>query len=420
MIKKVVRKSKVAKGVIKEAGFIEFIIMILRFSERKTENFLRKGQQKNDKHLVDTKANYDEILNADYINEKPAYRATDKKSYSVAWVMPPPGKGSGGHLNIYRFIDFLEKSGNSCHIYVYTNTAKGGDLEKLKTMMGDSYPKIKAQMEWITSSIQIKKHDAIFATSWETAYPVFNAQKYSKKFYFVQDFEPYFYPRGSFYYLAENTYRFNFFGITAGKWLSNKLTADYGMRCDFYDFGYDNKTYYLKNTNKRKEIFFYARPITERRGLEMGILALDLFHKKHPDYVINLVGWDMSPYEIPFPYVNKGIMEVSKLNDLYNNCVLALVLSYTNMSLLPLELLGSGTIPVVNNDPNNYEVSNNSYINYVENNPISLADAMSKIVSNKGQVEYSRLASESVNNNAWHKSGEKFIKLFESEMKRNG
>ena len=60
--------------------------------------------------------------------------------------------------------------------------------------------------------------DAVFATGWETAYPVFNDAGDARKCYFVQDFEPLFYPVGSEYVLAENTYRFNFFGITAGKW----------------------------------------------------------------------------------------------------------------------------------------------------------------------------------------------------------
>lgn len=419
MIRELGRKAKIAKGVLVEGGITEFLISVLRFSERQIENLLRRGKQKQAKHLINTKANYTEILNANFLVSKSSYKAKEQSSYNVAWVMPPPGKGSGGHLNIYRFIKFLEDAGHNCHIYIYTNTAKPGDLEKLRVMMGDSYPDIQSKMSWITSSRQIKEHDAVFATSWETAYTAFNASPTSKKFYFVQDFEPFFYPRGSFYYLAENTYRFNFYGITAGGWLANKLSSEFGMRCGYYDFGYDKATYFLTNTGKRKEIFFYARPITERRGLEMGILALDLFHKQHPDYIINLAGWDMSEYEIPFPYKNQGIMEIGSLNELYNRCVLALVLSYTNMSLLPIELLGSGTIPVINNSPNNYEVSNNKYIKYTDNNPISLAEAMDEIVTNKLQTEYARKAAESVKQTGWDESGSKFIKLFESEMRIN-
>ena len=48
------------------------------------------------------------------------------------------------------------------------------------------------------------------------AYPVFNSRCSGKRFYFVQDFEPYFYPVGSMSLLAENTYRMGFHAITIG------------------------------------------------------------------------------------------------------------------------------------------------------------------------------------------------------------
>jgi len=62
-------------------------------------------------------------------------------------------------------------------------------------------------------------------------------------------------------------------------------------------------------------------------------MALDLFHQKHPDYIINLAGWDVSDYSLPFPYVNSKTLEIHQLNDLYNKCAAGLVISLTNMSL---------------------------------------------------------------------------------------
>ena len=71
--------------------------------------------------------------------------------------------------------------------------------------------------------------DVLFATGWETAYPVFNMKNPAHKMYFVQDFEPLFYGMGSKAVLAENTYRFGFYGITAGCWLTKKV-GEYGMK----------------------------------------------------------------------------------------------------------------------------------------------------------------------------------------------
>ncbi len=258
--------------------------------------------------------------------------------------------------------------------------------------------------------------DVLFATGWETAYPVFNESISIKKMYFVQDFEPLFYPMGTDYILAENTYKFGFDGVTAGGWLAQKLSKEYGMKCDYYDFGAELSLYKHENPKKRDEIFFYARPVTERRGFDLGIMALEIFHKENPQVVINLAGWDVSEYDIPFPYINHGAMDMNRLSEVYNRCAAALVLSLTNMSLLPLELLACGSIPVVNDGPNNRLVSDNTFINYVEASPRSLANKLMEIIKNPKQVEYAQKASKSVESGGWEASGAKFVKIIEGTL----
>jgi len=258
--------------------------------------------------------------------------------------------------------------------------------------------------------------DAVFAPSWPTAYPVFNLKTRAKKFYFVQDFEPYFFPASSESVLAENTYRFGFYGITAGRWLTEKLNTDYGMSCDHYEFGSDSGRYHFKNQEKRKSIFFYARPVTPRRGFEFGVLALELFHRRHPEYEIHFAGWDVSGLKFSFPFVNHGVMKLTELDGLYNDCAAALVISFTNMSLLPLELLSAGCIPVVNDAPNNTLVSANPYISYTQSSPSAMADALCAVVERADQVEYARKAAASVQNLSWDDSGAKFEAILKREL----
>jgi glycosyltransferase involved in cell wall biosynthesis len=284
--------------------------------------------------------------------------------------------------------------------------------------MGDSYPKVKATMVWLLEDNRMDSADGTFATSWETAYPLYNSKNNTQRFYFVQDFEPYFYPASSFFELAENTYRFGFYGITAGKWLSTKLHNDYRMETDYFDFGSDEKLYSFDNFKLRNEIFCYVRPYTERRGFEIAIMALDVFHKKHPEFIINLAGWDVSNYDIPFPYNNLKILEVSELNSLYNKCAAGLVISLTNMSLMPLELLRSGAIPVVNEGNNNKLVSNNKYIAYAKTDPQSLANKLSEIVSKPDIIQYAKSAAKSVNTFTWEDSGKKFVTIAERETRK--
>ena len=411
------KKLPIAKKVLKERGFLGFIIVCLEYIDKHTARGPRRDTYK---HKIYTKANWDEIVKAD-ISEPPVrWPGTNKKKLHVNWLMPPPGKGSGGHMTLFRFIGALEKAGHVCTIYCYVPGSKYGSISAVKAIMGESFPALKATMYWLHDDEEMKPADAVFATSWETAYPIYNSKLKAKRFYFVQDFEPYFYPVGSFSVLAENTYRFGFYGITAGGWLAKKLSHDYGMRTDFITFGSDSAIYQYKNAERRTEVLFYARPNTERRGFELGLIALDIFHRQHPEYTINFVGADVSSMSIPFPYRNLKILEHVELCEVYNRCGAALVMSLTNMSLLPLELLACGTIPVVNDGENNRLVSDNPYITYANSNPHDLARALSNVVNRKDLSTYSMAAAKAAAMESWEESGAKFVKIVERETHERG
>jgi glycosyltransferase involved in cell wall biosynthesis len=409
-IKKIGHKARLGARILKNEGALSLSIKSLQKVQSLTQ---KKAHKSSRKHKLNIRVKYQDVLSANLSRGIPTWSGTNKTQLAFNWLMPPPGMGSGGHINIFRFIKFLEDAGHTCRIYIYSDGG-GGALDAIhKIINGSSYPRVQAEIYWLNDDAEMENAEGIFSTSWETAYASYNSKLTSKRFYFVQDFEPYFYAIGSMYALAENTYKFGFHGVTAGGWLSTKLKRDYGMDTDHFDFGSDGSLYSFDNASKRKEIFFYARPYTERRGFEMGVMALDIFHKKHPDYTINFAGWDVSEYDIPFPYNNLKTLEVDKLNKLYNNCAAGLVMSFTNMSLLPLELLGSGTIPVVNDAENNRLVSNNPYIAYCRADPVSLANKLSEIVSKANLPNYAKKASQSVIENNWQDSGNKFVSIVE-------
>jgi len=412
----VVRKLKIAKNLLKDEGFLAVGIRSLEFIQKHTTTGSKRQR-------VDTSAIYSEILLADPSLPANATWVAPKKqknSLTINWLMPPPGKGSGGHMTIYRFIRYLETSGHTCRIYFH-NPGPGSSVEAVQAIMGTSFPKVKATQRWLQVDEEMEEADAIFATSWQTAYTVYASKVKAKKFYFVQDFEPYFYPVGGMYMLAENTYKLGLRGITAGGWLKKRLHEDYGIVTSSFDFGSDSEKYRLVNDGRRKEIVFYARPTTARRAFELGVLTLDLFHKKHPDYTINFIGWDVSEFNIPFPHKNLGILDPNQLNELYNRCAGSLVMSLTNMSLLPLELLSSGCIPVINDGDNNRLVSDNKFIEYSPgNDPITLAKTLSKVVTIKNLTAYAKMASDSVKNNNWDESGKKFVEIVVSSVNKSG
>jgi glycosyltransferase involved in cell wall biosynthesis len=337
---------------------------------------------------------------------------------TIAWIMSPPGESSGGHQNIFRFISVLEAAGHTVKVYLYSAHNPFTVASVRHTLVNSpSYPPFVATFETHTSAGVSSDVDVIFATGWETAYASFRDVSPARRFYFVQDFEPYFYPVGSSSTLAENTYRFGFTGITAGGFLSDKLASEFGMKTAHYDFGANRDLYRITNPERRKEIFFYARPPTERRGFELGIIALALFAKQRPEYTINLAGWNVRSHQIPFPYVNLSELRIDELNAVYNRCAAGLVISLTNMSLLPLELLSAGVIPVVNEGPNNRLVSENPFIEYTPASPKALARRLVEVVDRLDLAEHAQAGSQSVAAASWEKSGRAFLAIFEESIR---
>lgn len=363
---------------------------------------------------------YDDVLAVDWRTPHPwvsTPRTVTPGPQTIAWIMSPPGANSGGHQNIFRFINFLELSGHTVRVYLYsTLDPTTPEQAAANIASSSSYPDVKASIETFPDGGIPSDVDAVFATGWETAYRSYRDQSNAKRFYFVQDFEPLFYPTGAEAVLAENTYRFGFMGITAGDWLARKLRDEYGMHTDSFTFGAENSNYSRVNHERRKAVFFYARPETPRRGFELGAMALDLFARERPESPIILAGQDLRTLRIPFAHENPGNIQVGQLNDVYNRCAAGLVLSLTNMSLLPLELLAAGVIPVVNDAPNNRLVSNNPFINYVEPSPRAIADSLIAIVDRADQQDYSARAAGSVSETTWAKSGEQFMLAFERGM----
>jgi len=338
----------------------------------------------------------------------------------IAWIMSPPSETSGGHQNLFRFIAFAEQAGHTCSVYFYTSTGIVINIPEMSAMLAKSaaYPHVAASLANYDPVRGVDpRAQAIFATGWETAYPVFLDPSSARRFYFVQDYEPSFYAAGTEAVLAENTYRFGFHGITAGGWLSTKLRDEFGMHTDHFDFGADHDHYNIINRTHRDEIFFYARPPTARRGFELGVLALAEFARENPDVKINLAGWDVSNFNLPFKFTNHSGLAITELNGLYNRCAAGLVLSFSNMSLLPLELMASGVIPVVNDAPNTRMVADSPFISYVPPAPRAIARALAAAIHREDQVENAVAMSDSIDRSGWGRSARQFVEAYERAMR---
>ena len=217
----------------------------------------------------------------------------------------------------------------------------------------------------------------------------------------MQDFEPAFYPASSNAILAEETYRFGFHGLTAGPWLSTKLRRDYGMSCDSFDLGVDLEIYRFDEAARRSGVVFYARPDTPRRGFELGMMALELLARRQPEIEIHLVGQPIRWRHPGFAFVDHGHLAPTELAALYQSCAAGLVLSLTNLSLLPNELLAAGCIPVMNDAENTRASCDNPCARFAGALPDQLADELCSVIEAPDAAEIRAAAAAHVARHSW-------------------
>lgn len=330
-----------------------------------------------------------------------AIPAAADEPLTIAWVCEPTsGRESGGHTTMFRQVEALERAGHTCVVY-FTNR-HGWAIEQHRETVRGWWPSLKAD---VRDAAEIEDAHAIFATSWPTAYTVLGSPARGARFYLVQDFEPSFYPAGSEALLAEATYRFGFHGVTAGRWLAQRLTRDYGMGADHFEFGCDLDRYALDPSAERTGVCYYARFSKPRRAYELGVVALELFAERHPDVDIHFFG-DVAQ-RLPFRAHNHGSLTPDGLDALYNRCVAGLVLSATNVSLVPHEMLASGCLPVVNDAEHNRIVLDNEEVVYVPPTPFELADALSALVERPAAERdaAAAAAARSVQSRSWDDAG---------------
>src|SRR3954452_2367307 len=170
--------------------------------------------------------NREDVLAADLSRPfQPAIPHVDPgQDLHINWVTTPPAVGSGGHTTLFRIIRHLESSGYRNRVYFYD--VYRGDHRYYEAIVRDYYG-FAGPVARVTDGMA--DAHAVIATGWPTAFPVFNSRCAGKRFYFIQDFEPQFYPAGTLSCLAESTYRMGFVGISVGQCFAQKLRSEYGM-----------------------------------------------------------------------------------------------------------------------------------------------------------------------------------------------
>jgi glycosyltransferase involved in cell wall biosynthesis/GT2 family glycosyltransferase len=272
-------------------------------------------------------------------------RTNSGEAMHIAWVVPPFGIGGGGHTTIFRMIRALERHGHRCSIWVHDPA--GLDRVHAGTMrkrIADHYMRLEAPVH--TDFGEWRGADIAVATGWDTVHRILRLPATGARAYFVQDHEPEFHASSSAALFAADSYRHGLHCICASPWLAELVEQRYGASASAFKLGVDTTEYSPSGMPRRNDtIAFYARTFTERRAVELGLLALDEVKRRRPNTRLALYG-SHAMVRTPWPYEHIGVVSPARLRRLYNEATVGLSLSLTNYSLIPQEMMACG-LPVV-------------------------------------------------------------------------
>ncbi len=342
-----------------------------------------------------------------------------RRPLRVSLLLSEPIRGSGGHASILRMAGGLVAAGHQVNVHVEPGRLlRQATDEDLAAFLAAYFPPTGADSRLGSA---FDPSDVAIATLWTTAAIVSQSEVVRAKAYFVQDFEPYFYPVGHDHWSAEASYRLGLRHITLGPWLAEWLRARYGARAEPIDFGVDHAVYHpaLKSVGDLGDagprIVFYARPSTLRRGTELGLAALGLVKAARPEVEVVLYGSDRGDLA-DFPHAQAGVLPPEALARLYRSATLGLVLSYTNLSFVPLELMACGTpVVAVDAEPVRWVLRDGQNAILADATPESLAAGMLRLLDDQALCERLAAAGEAtVRDLSWERSTGQFVDRVEA------
>ncbi len=342
----------------------------------------------------------------------PAVRPAAGQPLTVGWVSTPPAPGSGGHTTLFRMVEALEARGHRCVLFFYDK--HGLDVAGAEAVVRQHWPRLRASVRDITAGSS--GIDAIVASGWETAHLVVRyAAQPVRRLYFIQDYEPYFYGHGAEHELAAMTYSLPFRRIALGEMLDRMISDATGLANDVVPFGCDSSVYGLPAENgQRAGIVFYSRPDFARRGYQLAVVALRLFHQRHPEQAIHIYG--AHPRGLDVPYVYHGRLSTTELNALYGQTIAGLAMSFTNITLVAEEMLAAGNIPVVNDLELAHLVLPNEHVRWAAPTAHALATQLSEAVSAPDVDARAAAAAASVVGRSWQPSQAEVVRIIEAEV----
>jgi GT2 family glycosyltransferase/glycosyltransferase involved in cell wall biosynthesis len=280
----------------------------------------------------------------------------------ITWFLPSFHHPYAGLHTLFRFAELLrDRHGAQSDLVIYNNPhVSPAEMEARTAVLFARPPGTFRVLRGPEEVAELPPCDLAVATLWESVYSVLAHPRAGVRAYFVQDFEPAFYPAGTLSGLAEQTYRLGLYGIFNTQGLYDSITSQYPMEGCWFEPTVDQGVFHARRPERRGPVrlFFYGRPAVERNAFELGIAALRRL-KQELGAAVEIVTagerWSPEQYGLAGVITNLGILPYEKTAELYRECDVGLCFMFTrHPSYLPLEMMACGVTVVTNDNPVNH------------------------------------------------------------------
>jgi hypothetical protein len=284
------------------------------------------------------------------------------------------GSFFGGYIAKFNFARKLVENGNRVRIITvdrcYTKREDWPAVVQKYQGIEDIFDKIEvATIFGREESLSFHPDDVLMATTWWTAHivnqclPRFNSKQF---LYFIQEYEAFTFPMGSYFALAHESYSFPHVALFSSPTLRDYFqTQSYGVfasdKKDGQGLPFENAILsFDRNLNddrkQSRKLLFYARPDghAARNMFEIGFIALETAIRNgafSDDWVFYGIGASHNDMQLPDGRLLKMIGKVGlkEYREMLPDFDLGLALMYTpHPSLLPIEMAAAGQVVVTN------------------------------------------------------------------------
>ncbi len=331
--------------------------------------------------------------------------------WTIAWVVPPWRRGSGGHTTIFRLVRQMELRGHHCAIFVIDPELHvTRSAQELRDEIREHFvPGVDAEV--FLGVDDFDSADLCVATEWRTAFAARDLPRSREKVYLVQDHEPEFYATSAQSIWAEETYRMGFRCIAYTPWMADVLRDRYDVDARWFECGTDLDVFPFAGPEGRDEeiIAVYARRDTARRAVELATAGLALLARRRPTIRPVMFGSNRRGNKLPFPAEDLRVVPPARLARLYREAAVGVVFSLTTHSLVAHEMMASG-LPTVELEGENVGSAlgpPGDLVEQVARRPDAIADAIERLLDDReAAAAMARRARAFVEARTWERAAD--------------